>query len=186
MSYVLIWPENGQINVGRSCSVISSTVGFVCPAWSSGVDKSCSSQYFDSLFAFSLLGCFEMLSLGRSIFHCSSWGQVEELNVLIQLAIGLYFTSFISIAVLRLGLNGSVDSDAVFNFLLHCRKIETVSKSSGIHLVSWLRWIWSGRLHFCCGWSLHCVFWYDWSLLFLENGSVLVWSFGTLRLGVAS
>jgi len=24
-----------------------------------------------------------------------------------------------------------VDSDAVFNFLLHCRKIETMSKSSG-------------------------------------------------------
>ena len=127
-----------------------------------------------------------MLSLVRSFFHCSSWGQVEELNVLIQLAIGLYFTSFISIAVLRLGLNGSVDSDAVFNFLLHCRKFETVSKSSGIHFVSWLRWIWSDRLHFCYGWLLHCVFWYDWSLLLLENSSVLVWSFGTLRLGVAS
>jgi hypothetical protein len=39
-----------------------------------------------------------------------------------QLSIGLYFTSFISIAVLRLGLNGSVESDAVFNFLFHCRK----------------------------------------------------------------
>ena len=48
-----------------------------------------------------------------------------------QLLIGLYFTFFISIAVLRLGLNGSVDSDAVLNFLLHCRKIETISKSSG-------------------------------------------------------
>jgi hypothetical protein len=41
-------------------SVIWSTVGVVCPAWSSGVDKACSSQYFDSLFAYSLLGCFEL------------------------------------------------------------------------------------------------------------------------------
>ena len=70
----------------------------------------------------------------------------------------------------RLDLNGSVDSDAVFNFLLHCRKIETVSKSSGAVLfVSRLRWIWSSELQFSCGWSLHCVFWYGWSL---------VWSFG--------
>ncbi len=44
----------------------------VCPAWPSGVDNACSSQYFDSLFAYSLLGCFEMLSSGLSIFHCSS------------------------------------------------------------------------------------------------------------------
>jgi hypothetical protein len=128
--------RNGQINVGRSCNVIWSAVGVVCPAWSSSVDKTCLSQYFYSLFVFSLLGCFEMLSSGRSIFHCSSRGQVEELHVLIQLLIGLQFTSFISVAVLRLGLNGSVDSDAAFNFLLHCRKIETVSKSSGgIHFV---------------------------------------------------
>jgi hypothetical protein len=62
----------GQINVDRSCSVIWSIVGVVCLAWSSGVDKACLSQYFDSLFAYSLLGCFEMLSSGRSIFHCSS------------------------------------------------------------------------------------------------------------------
>ena len=47
------------------------------------------------------------------------------------LSIGLQFASFISIAVLRLGLNGSVDSDAVFNFLLHCRKIETMSNLRG-------------------------------------------------------
>ncbi len=62
----------GQINVDRSCSVIWSIVGVVCPAWSSSVDKACSSQYFDSLFAYSLLGCFKMLSSGRSIFHCSN------------------------------------------------------------------------------------------------------------------
>ncbi len=32
-------------------------------------------------------------------------------------------------------MNGSVDSDAVFNFLLHCRKIETMPKSSeAVHL----------------------------------------------------
>ena len=48
-----------------------------------------------------------------------------------QLSIGLQFVSFISIAVLRLSLNGSVDFDAVFNFLLNCRKIETMSKSWG-------------------------------------------------------
>ncbi len=124
-----------------------------------------------------------MLSSGRYIFHCSSWGQVKELNGMMQLSIVLYFTSFISIAVFRLGLNGSVDSDAVFNFLLHCRKIEMMSKSSGpVHFVSWLQWIWSSKLQFCCGWSLHCVFQYDWSLLLLKNGSVLVWSFWTLRL----
>jgi hypothetical protein len=35
-------------------------------------DKACSSQYIHSLFAYSLLVCFEMLSSGRSIFHCSS------------------------------------------------------------------------------------------------------------------
>ncbi len=186
LSYDIFLPGTGQNNVGRSCSVIWSAVGVVCPAWSSGVDKLevCLSQYFDSLFAYSSLGCFEMLSSGRSIFHCSSWGQVEELDVLMQLSIGLYFTSFISIAVLRLGLNGSVDSDAVFNFLLHCRKIETMSKSSGaVHFVCRLRWIWGSKLQFSCGWSLHCVFWYDdWSLLLLENVSVLAWSFGTFCL----
>ncbi len=79
----------GQIHVDRSCSVIWSIVGAVCPAWSSCVENACSSQYFDSLFAYSLLGCCEMLSSGRSIFHCSSWGQVEELNVLMRLWIGL-------------------------------------------------------------------------------------------------
>jgi hypothetical protein len=63
-------------------------------------------------------------------------------SMLMQLSIGLYFTSFISITVLRLGLNGSVDSDAVFNLLLHCRKLETMSKSSvPVHFVSRLRWI---------------------------------------------
>jgi hypothetical protein len=37
-------------------------------------------------------------------------------------------------------LNSSVYSDAVFNFLLHCRKIETMPKSSGaVHYVSRLR-----------------------------------------------
>ncbi len=62
----------GQNSVDRSCSVIWSTVGVVCLTWSSGVDKACLSQYFDSLFAYALLGCFEMLSSGRSIFHCPS------------------------------------------------------------------------------------------------------------------
>jgi hypothetical protein len=43
-----------------------------------------------------------------------------------QLSIGPYFTSFISIDVLRLGLNGFVDSDAVFNFrkLKQCRNLQ--------------------------------------------------------------
>jgi hypothetical protein len=80
---------NGQNNLDRLCSVIWSTVGVVCPARSSGVDQACLSQYFDSLLVYSLLGCFEMLSLGRSIFHCSSRGQIEELNVLMQLLIDL-------------------------------------------------------------------------------------------------
>ena len=79
----------GQVNVDRSCRVIWSIVGVVCPAWSSGVDKACSSQCFDGLFVYFLLGCFEMLSSGRSIFFCSSWGQVEELNVLMRLSIVL-------------------------------------------------------------------------------------------------
>ena len=64
--------EFGQINVDRSCRVIWSIVGVVCPAWSSGVDKACKSQCFDGLFVYFLLGCFEMLSSGRSIFFCSS------------------------------------------------------------------------------------------------------------------
>ncbi len=58
----------GQINVDRSCSVIWSIVGAVCPAWSSGVDNACSSQYFDSLFAYSLLGCFWDARLGTFYF----------------------------------------------------------------------------------------------------------------------
>jgi hypothetical protein len=100
------------------------------------------SWYLDSLFAYSLYRCVEMLSSGRSIFRGSSRGQVEDVNVLMQLSIGLYFTLFISIAILRLGLNGSVDSDAVPKLLFHCRKIETMSKSSGaVHFVSRLLWI---------------------------------------------
>jgi hypothetical protein len=48
-----------------------------------------------------------------------------------QLSIGLHFqvVLFISIAAVRLGLNGSADSDAVVNFELRCQKIETISKS---------------------------------------------------------
>ncbi len=92
------------------------------------------------------------------LFMRSGW-RLEVLNVLMQLSIGLYFTSFIWIAVLRLGLNGFVDSDAVFNFLLHCRKIESMLKSSGaVYFVSRFRWIWSSKLQFGCCWSLHCVF----------------------------
>ncbi len=47
--------NNAQNNVDLSCSVIWSIVGVACPAWSSGVDKACWSQYFDSSFAYSLL-----------------------------------------------------------------------------------------------------------------------------------
>jgi hypothetical protein len=68
----LVLAAFGQINVDRSCRVIWSIVWVVCPAWSSGVDKACWSQCFDGLFVYSLLGCFEMLSSGRSIFLCSS------------------------------------------------------------------------------------------------------------------
>ena len=51
---------------------------------------------------------------------------IEELYVFMQLSMGLLFTSFISILILRLDLNGSGDSesDAVFDFLLHCWRIE--------------------------------------------------------------
>ncbi len=66
----LTW--TGQNNVHRSCSVIWSDVWFVCPARSFGVDKVCLSQYLDSLFAYFLLGPFEMLVSGHSIFQCSS------------------------------------------------------------------------------------------------------------------
>ncbi len=48
---------------------------------------------------------------------------IEEPNVLMQLSIGLYFTPFISIVILRLGLDGSGDSDAVFSFLLQSGKL---------------------------------------------------------------
>ncbi len=88
--------SSNQNNVCHSCSVIWSAVGVVCLSLSSGVDKVYSSQYFDSLIPYSSLGCFEMLSSGRSIFHCSWWGRVEELNVLMQLLIGdgVLFLSF--------------------------------------------------------------------------------------------
>ncbi len=56
--------------------------------------------------------------------------------MLMQLSIGLYFISFLSIAVVRLGLNGSVDSDAVFSFLLHCRTIEAMSNLRGVFTLS--------------------------------------------------
>ena len=62
----------GQNNVHRSCRVIWSDVGFVCPTRSFGVDKVCLSQYLDGLFAYFLLGRSEMLVSGHSIFQCSS------------------------------------------------------------------------------------------------------------------
>ncbi len=67
-------------------------------------------------------------------------------------------------------------------FYCTARNWNDVESSGDYHFVTWLEWIWSCELQFCCGWSLHCVFWYDRLLLPLENGSVLVWSFGTLRL----
>jgi hypothetical protein len=48
-------PEKG--NGHGSCGIIWSTVGVMCPAWSSGVDKARSSQYFDSL----LIPCLDVL-----------------------------------------------------------------------------------------------------------------------------
>ncbi len=52
--------------------IITTDADRLHPAWSSGVDTAYLSQYFDSLFSYSLLGCLEMLSSGHSIFHCSS------------------------------------------------------------------------------------------------------------------
>ncbi len=73
------------------------------------------------------------MSLFARVPKIERHGNRIEFDLLMQLSMGLYFTSFTSIAVfqLKLGLNGSLDSDAFFNFLLHCRKIETQSKSSG-------------------------------------------------------
>ncbi len=62
----------GQYNVDHSCSVIWIAVGVVFPARSSDVDKVCLFQYFDILFAYSLLVFYEMLSSGGSISHRSS------------------------------------------------------------------------------------------------------------------
>ncbi len=105
--------------------------------------------------------------------------------MLMQLSIGLKFTSFISIAVLRLGLNGSVDSDAVLNFyctagkLKRCRNLRgpftlclncdgsevVVGNSVAVdrYIVSF------DMTDRCCVWKM----------------AVLVWFFGTLRLELA-
>ena len=64
--------STGQNNVYRSCSVVWSDVGFVCPARSFGVDKVCLFQYLDGLFAYFLPGRSEMLVSGHSIFQFSS------------------------------------------------------------------------------------------------------------------
>ncbi len=131
--------SSGEYNVDRSCLVIWSAVGVVRPAWFFGVV--CLSQCYDSLFAYSFLGCFEMLTLlrlGRHfplLFIRSGW-RTQCVDEAVAWPV---ICSFISIAVFRLDLNGFVDSDAVFNFLLHCWKIETRSKSSrAVHSVSWL------------------------------------------------
>jgi hypothetical protein len=51
--YILYIP--GQNNVGRSCSVIWSTVWVVCLVWSSGVDKVCLSELCLSILTVCLL-----------------------------------------------------------------------------------------------------------------------------------
>ena len=72
LSLLSIKQITGQNNVCRSCSVVWSDVGFVCPARSFGVDKVCLFQYLDGLFAYFLPGRSEMLVSGHSIFQFSS------------------------------------------------------------------------------------------------------------------
>jgi hypothetical protein len=56
---------------------------------------------------------------------------IEELYVLMQLSMGLQFTSFISFAILRLGLNGSGDSDAYLIFYYTAGELKMISIFSG-------------------------------------------------------
>jgi hypothetical protein len=64
---------------------------------------------------------------------------IDPYFFLMQLLIGLYSTPFISITVLRLGLNCSVvDSDAVFDFLLHCQlSIGSAIENRKQHQLEW-------------------------------------------------
>ena len=72
-----------------------------------------------------------------------------------------------------------------FQFLLHCWKTESMSKSSGAcHFVSRFLWIWSGRLQSCCLLLVPLGLWDDRLLVLLEDGSVPVWSFRDSSLGV--
>ncbi len=106
------------------------------------INKTCSSQYFDRFFAFSFLGCFAMLSSGRSIFHCSSWGQIEELNVLMQLSIGLLFT----FRLLSWDWVGMVLWIWIMFSIFYCTagKLKRSRNLRGAFtFLSWLRWIWS-------------------------------------------
>ncbi len=77
---------------------------------------------FDSLFCFDVLGNIKAKNAFKFSIALPSH-EVEELNVLMQLSIGLYFTSFISIAILRLGLNGSVHSGVNFLKSKRCRNL---------------------------------------------------------------
>ena len=48
----------------------------------------------------------------------------------VRLKLAEHVYSDVEVRDMELNNGSTVDSDAVFNFLLHCRKIETMSKSS--------------------------------------------------------
>ncbi len=74
---------------------------------------------------YSLIACLDYLKCwSRDIPFSSALHEVNPRSQCVDAAVdGLVITLFISIAILRLGLNGSGDSDAGFDFLLHCWRI---------------------------------------------------------------
>jgi hypothetical protein len=138
---ILFCSGNWSKNVHRSCSVIWSDVGFVCPARSFGVDKVCLSQYLDCLFAYFLLGPSEMLVSGHSIFQCSSWGQSK--NSMCWCSCQLAYNLLHSFQLSSWGWVWMVLGILMLFLSFDCTagELKTISKSSGaIYFVSrfWL------------------------------------------------
>ena len=150
--------RTGQNNVHRSCRVIWSDVGYVCPTRSFGVDKVCLSQYLDGLFAYFLLGRSEMLVSGHSIFQCSSWGLLK--NSMCWCSCQLAYNLLHSFQLPSWGWVWMVLRILMLfsSFYYTAGELKTISKSSGaIYFVSRFRLIRCRRSQTCCGCSFHWV-----------------------------
>ncbi len=74
--------------------------------------------------------CFRLACSLLHSFQSLSWGWVW-MGLLIQMLFSIFFCTAEKLKL--------------------CRNL-------WVHFVSRLLWIWSSRFQFCCGWSLHCVF----------------------------